>query len=388
MFHRSVNILNNNSFFLFGPRGTGKTTLLKKRFPTDSAFWINLLDPRQEDRFLKNPEQLWEQLQALDSTVEWVVIDEVQKVPRILDVVHDCIENTNFRFALTGSSARKLKRGASNLLAGRAFFYDLFPLTHQELRDDFDLLDVLHWGTLPRLYSLSSQEEKGLFLDAYCHTYLREEIIAEQLVRKVTPFRRFVEVAAQSNGDVINYSRIADDVGIDSKTVRSYFEILEDTLLGFLLPAYHRSIRKQQSSNPKFYLFDCGVQRSLARTLEIPLKAGTYEYGRSFEHFVVLEMFRLNSYQRKKFRFSYLRTKDGAEIDTILDRPGKPLALVEIKSATNVAQRHLTTLQRFATDIPNSEAFCLCQEPQPRKVGNIHILPWQRGLDMLGFGGS
>ena len=227
---------------------------------------------------------------ALPASVEWILIDEVQRAPRLLDVVHRLIESTGKRFVLTGSSARKLRRGASNLLAGRAFVYNLYPLTVPELQDAFVLEDALHWGTLPRIYSLAGREEKNAYLRAYALTYLKEEIVAEQIIRRLDPFREFLEVAAQSNGTIINYANIARDVGADPKTVVSYFSVLEDTLVGFHLPAYHRSIRKQQRANPKFYYVDIGVKRSLERTLEVPLRTGTYEFGKAFAHFVITQI--------------------------------------------------------------------------------------------------
>jgi predicted AAA+ superfamily ATPase len=232
---------------------------------------------------------------------------------------------------------------------------------------------------------LNTDEERTLFLESYSHTYLKEEIIAEQIIRKDRPFRLFLEVAAQSNGEVLNYSKIAHDIGVDSKTVRSYFEILEDTLVGFFLPAYHRSLRKQQSTSPKFYLFDTGVKRALDRALDIPLRHGTYAFGRAFEHFVILEMYRLNSYHRKNFRFYHLLTKDGAEIDLLIERPGKPLALVEIKSAEEVDSRHIRTLKRFAEELSEADAFCLSRDPQPRRIDSVQILPWDIGLKRLGL---
>ena len=209
-----------------------------------------------------------------------------------------------------------------NLLVGRAFVYNLFPLTVPELEDAFDLEDALRWGTLPGIYALEGNEDKQSYLRAYALTYLKEEIVAEQIVRRLDPFRQFLEVAAQANGTIINYANIARDVGADPKTVISYFSILEDTLVGFLLPAFHRSVRKQQRTNPKFYFFDTGVKRSLDRTLNVPLNARTYEYGKAFEHFVITQIAHLSRYRYPDWRLSYLQTGAGAEIDLLIDRPG------------------------------------------------------------------
>lgn len=386
MIHRPIRPLKTNSFFLFGPRGTGKSTFLRNYLPRDeTVLWIDLLDPEEEDRYARNPQELAAQLEAARGRIQWVVLDEIQKVPKLLDVAHARIEARRTRFAMTGSSARKLKRQETNLLAGRAFVYNLFPLTHRELADDFDLNSALMYGGLPGLLKLQTTEEKTAFLRAYALTYLKEEIWGEQIVRKLDPFRKFVEIAAQVNGEILNFANIARDVGVDIKTVQSYFQILEDTLLGFFLEPYHRSIRKRQRRAPKFYLFDTGVKRALDRTLSVDLKPGTYAYGRAFEHLVIAEAVRLNEYSQKDFRFSYLRTKDDAEIDLIVDRPGLPTALVEIKSKQRIDERDTRSLERFAADMPRTEAYVLSTDPIPKRIGRVLAFPWQRGLAELGL---
>jgi len=347
--------------------------------------WFDLLDPKSEDRLVKDPSWLGQRVAAASTPPKWVVVDEVQRAPRVLDVVHQLIETTAIKFALTGSSARKLKRGASNLLAGRAFVYNLFPFTHQELGSRFELLNALTWGTLPTIFKFDDALERTLFLNAYCHTYLKEEIMAEQIVRKERPFRLFLEIAAQTNGEIVNYANIAADIGVDPKTVKSYFQILEDTLVGLVIPGYHKSLRKQQNLSGKFYFFDTGVKRALSNMLSVPLKSGTYDFGRAFEHFIVIEAHRLNEYARKSFRFHHLRSKDGAEIDLVIERPGRPVAFVEIKSTDDVKPRHLRTLQRFATEFRSVEAFCWSREQQPRQVGAVRVLPWRQGLSEIGL---
>jgi predicted AAA+ superfamily ATPase len=328
---------------------------------------------------------LAEQIAARPDPSGWVVIDEVQKVPKLLDVVHSLIESDGTRFALTGSSARKLKRGAVNLLAGRAFVYHLFPFTTGELSASFDLDMALAFGSLPGLLDLHSPDEKADFLRAYALTYLKEEVWGEHLVRNLDPFRAFIEIAAQCNGELINFSRIARDVGVDTKTVQSYFQILEDTLVGYTLEPYHRSVRKRQSQAPRFYLFDTGVCRALSRTLNVPLHPGTYAYGRAFEHFVIIEALRRNDYLKTDFRFSYLRTKDGAEVDLVIERPGQSTVLVEIKSSTRVDTSDLRHLTAFAQDMPESAAVCLSRESVPRLANGIRILPWEQGLEEIGL---
>lgn len=384
MFNRQLNLLTSQSFFLFGARGTGKTSLIRKTFKDIPHLWINLLEGREERVFSDNPDRLSQILSQQKDTVPWVVIDEVQKVPRLLDVVHKEIEDRGVKFALTGSSARKLRRGGANLLAGRAFIFHLFPLTFQELGEYFSLEQVVGWGSLPQIYSYRETLEKELFLEAYVHTYLKEEIVAEQLVRNIQPFRRFIEIAAQTNGTIVNFSNISRDVGADSKTVKSYFEILEDTLLGFFLPAYDRSLRKQQLQSPKFYLFDCGVKRSIEGTLT-SRKMTAPEFGVSFEHFIICEIFRLNIYKRTKYRLSYLATKGGLEIDLVLERPGDNLILLEIKSAEVVSEKHITNLKQLKSEYPEAQAICLCRESIARRSEGVEIYPWQEGLVALGF---
>lgn len=385
MFYRITKPLLSNSFFLFGPRGTGKTTFLKNFFAGKKTLWIDLLDTAVEDVYATRPETLTHEIKASAGSIEWVVIDEVQKVSKLLDLVHLHVESSGVKFALTGSSARKLKRGNSNLLAGRAFINHLHPLTFVEMGKHFELSQALNWGGLPKAVQMEKPEEKKAYLRAYALTYLKEEVWAEHLIRKLDPFRRFLEIAAQANGEIVNYTNIARDVNSDVKTVQSYFEILEDTLLGILLEPFHWSIRKRQRTNPKFYFFDLGVKRALERSLETPLTENSYAYGKAFEHLVILECSRLNDYYQKDCRFSYLRTKDDAEIDLIIERPGRPVALVEIKSSRRVNERDTRTLERFAKDFKKAEAFCFSQDPTPKKIGKVLALPWQEGLRALGL---
>lgn len=385
MFNRLIKFSKNNSFFLFGARGTEKTYLLKDHFKPARALYIDLLAPDQNETYSLRPQTLAEQLAALGSKTEWIVIDEIQKIPKLLDVVHQQIESSRFKFALSGSSARKLKRGDADLLAGRAFVNYLFPLTAREIGESFSLAAALTWGTLPRLFALTSDEDKRDFLRTYTHTYLKEEITVEQVVRRLDPFRRFLVVAAQMSGQIINFSKIAREVGASAPTVQTYFEILEDTLVGFLLEPFYESIRKRQRDNPKFYFFDTGVQRALNHTLTVELKPQTYAFGLAFEHYVVNEINRLQSYAKKNYRLSYLRTKDGVEIDLIVERPGLKRALVEIKSTARVTEDDVRALQHLGKDLTNSEAFCLSLDATPKKIGAVRCLPWQRGLEEIGM---
>ena len=376
MFQRSISLPNENSFFLFGARGTGKTTLLKVLFP--DALTIDLLDNRTVEELMMAPHHL--EAMIAGSSASHIIIDEIQKIPKLLDEVHRLIEkseNKN-RFILTGSSAKKLKSGGANLLAGRAFLRNLFPLTQRELGDAFVLEDALRWGSLPRIFSLESQDSKRDYLDSYTQLYLKEEVWAEQLIRHLPPFRRFLEVAAVNFGKILNASNIAADVGVDPKTVQSYYSILEETLLGFHLDAYHSSVRKRLRQAPKFYFFDNGVSRALARMQSVLPKEGTAYYADLFEQFVINEIFRTNDYEKRDYRFSYLQSASGVEIDLVIERPGKPLALVEIKSTTQVRNDHLSGLENFADSFPDAELFILSRDHNPKRFGRIDALPWFR----------
>lgn len=390
MFHRIAKLSKTNSFFLFGARGTGKSTHIMTNYVGDDTLFIDLLNPDEESALLRRPNLLVERLTAHGPHLRRVIIDEVQKLPTLLDVVHQQIEATKraghaVQFILTGSSARKLRRGAANLLAGRAFLYHLYPLTVRELAASFDLIPVLQYGSLPAIFSFPAPADKRLYLETYGRTYLKEEIWNEQIVRKLEPFAHFLEIAAQCNGKILNFSKIGREIGVDTKTVQSYYQILEDTLTGFLLPAYHRSVRKRQTTAPKFYFFDTGIKRALEGTLTVELLPQTYAFGDAFEHFLLLEIVRLNAYQQTDYRFSYFRTHEDAEVDLIIERPGKTPLLVEIKSSDNVDPIDVKSLERVAQDVGPCERICLSRDPHRRKIGTVLILPWQDGLRHMGL---
>jgi predicted AAA+ superfamily ATPase len=377
---RLLHLPEDESFFLFGPRGVGKTTLLKHLPWFPSALYINLLKPSEEVRFGRNPDELASVVKALPDHMNHIIIDEVQKLPKLLDLVHDLIETTPKKFVLTGSSARKLKHGGANLLAGRAFVYHLYAFSYLEISESINLIDLLRWGTLPKIFEYETDEKKQLYLEAYTNTYLKEEIWAEQFIRELDPFRRFLEVAAQSNGKIINFSNIARDVGVSDITIQKYFSILEDTLLGFFLEAFQHSFRKRLSKTPKFYFFDTGVVRALSSLLSVPLTQSTSQFGDIFEHFIILQCKELASYYHREYRFSYLKTKDDAEIDLIVERPGLPLLFIEIKSSDNVQAAHLSTLRKMASDFGNCEAICISCDPYPKVLDGIKVFPWREGI--------
>lgn len=374
----------SNSFFLFGARATGKTTWLEFHFPPEdpTVLWIDLLRADDEEMYTRQPDRLFQQIEQRKrgGKLNWVVIDEVQKIPKLLDVVHRSIQKQQQAFALSGSSARKLKRGQANLLAGRAFSFRMHPLVHIELGHGFDLDESLSWGSLPVVLEESSELDRKRGLKSYVQTYLKEEILSEQLVRKIDPFRQFLPVAAQSSGSILNFSRIAREANIETKSVQRYFEILEDTLIGHYLPAYHSSLRKQQRLSPKFYFFDLGVLRALEGDLN-PVSPQSYAYGRFFEHFVVLECIRLRDYLERDIKFSYLKLKNGFEVDLILEEKSKPTLLVEIKSGTRVGHESVKKLQAISKDFPTPCKLQIwCQEKQPRLQEEVEILPWQLAM--------
>lgn len=378
--NRELKLDMQESCFLLGPRGTGKSTLLEQYFNKKNALWIDLLKASEEEKYARNPDTLLAEVAALSQDKTHIIIDEIQKVPRLLDVVHYLIEHTQKYFILSGSSARKIKNNAANLLAGRAFVYHLAPFTFTELGEKFQLENALSWGMLPKIQQYQNDLKKKNFLQAYARTYLKEEVWLEQLIRNLDPFRCFLEVAAQSNGKIINYSNIARDVNVDYKTVENYYSILEDTLLGFFVHAYSGSFRKQINQAPKFYFFDVGVTRSLARMLSVSPREKTNYYGDLFEHFIIIEIKKFIEYYQNEYRISYLRTKTDLELDLIVDRPQQKKLLIEIKSNHDVQEQQLNNFNSLIAEFPDCEAICLSRDTNKKKFGKIIVWPWQEGI--------
>ena len=385
MFTRALKLPIKRSFFLFGARSTGKSTLLKSSFQESEAHFIDLLLPSVEERFSRRPQDLLAELAALAPSIQWVVLDEVQKVPKLLDVVHHVMENTDQKisFALTGSSGRKLRRGGANLLGGRAFVYDLFPLIAQEYGSDFVLDDVLAWGSLPIISQLTPPHERFEFLTSYVRLYLSEEIQKEQVVRNLEPFRHFLELAAQYNGKIINHSSLAKSIGVDPKTVASYYQVLEDTLLGTFLLPFSRSFRKKLIKSPKFYFFDIGVSRAMARQLTVPMVTSTSYYGDVFEHFIFTQMRALFSYQRNEYRLSYYHDENNIEVDFVIERPGKPVLFVEVKSAEIVVESMTKSLRIVARDFADADFQLWSRDSVAKQYGGVTCVPWHRGISAL-----
>lgn len=328
----------SNSIFLFGARQTGKSTLLKSLFPDAISF--DLLNSDVKNRFEQRPALLYEVLKHEPDNA-LVIIDEIQQVPELLNEVHRLIFDKQMRFVLCGSSARKLRRKGYNTLGGRAVPYYLYPLVSAEI-PDFNLDRALNHGLLPAHYDASSPL---MLMSAYLDVYLREEIKAEALVRNMKSFNQFLTIAAMTNGEMVNYNNIASDCGVSANTVKEYFSILEDTLLGYFVPAYTRTKKRRLVQAPRFYLFDVGLTNHMLKRKHI--EEGTPEYGHAFEHFVIQELVAYISYTQNENQLSYWRTYTGVEVDAII---GDAKIAIEIKSAREIQNKHLKNLRSFANE--------------------------------------
>lgn len=356
------------SCFVFGPRQTGKTTLLNT---IETTIRYNLLESSEYLRLNRNPDIINNECSRLDPNKSHRIwIDEVQKIPALLDAVHRTIEQfRNISFILSGSSARKLRRQGVNLLGGRALDYRFHPLTAIELGDEFELDQALRFGTMPKVYQLYREGQQAVaieILNAYVSIYLEEEIKKEALVRELDLFQRFLEVAAQCSATLINFSKIADESQISHTATRNYFSILEDTLIGFFLPAYHLSVRKQLIKQSKFYLFDNGVNRAILNTLNSPLSG--LEKGAMYEQFVIQEVRRINDYYRKRFKLYFWRTESGAEVDLLVCRGSKILLAIECKASAVVSKRDLSGLKAFKKEYPNVPAYVCAPVARIREI--------------------
>jgi uncharacterized protein len=367
MFERALALPapGRETFFLWGPRQTGKSTLLHATYPT--AFWVDLLKADEYRRYVQNPERLREELAAVSP--KQVVIDEVQKVPALLDEVHWLHENRRLRFALCGSSARKVRRGGANLLGGRAVRYELHGLIASELGGEFDLDRALNHGWLPRIYV---SDEPRRLLESYVGDYLKEEVAAEGLVRNLPVFSAFLNVAALSDAELVNFSTIARDCGVSAPAIKSYFQILEDTLLGRWLPAYRRRPKRRVIGAPKFYFADVGVVNHLAR--RGTLRRGAELYGKAFESWVFHELSAHNAYSGALAALSHWRLPSGIEVDFIV---GDLAVAIEAKATPKVTTDHLRGLRELMRDHPRvGRRVVVCLEPRRRRTEDgIDVMP-------------
>ena len=370
-----IDLPQSQSAFLWGARKTGKTTYLKEIF--SNSIYYDFLKTDLFLEFSKRPYLLREQLLAKDVALlrQPIILDEVQKIPQILDEVHWLIENKSLRFILCGSSARKLKRGKANLLGGRAWRFEMHPLVSAELKE-LDLLKILNRGLIPAHY-LSENYKKSL--TAYTQDYLKEEIFAEGLVRNIPAFSRFFDAMGYSHGELTNYLNIARDCGVDSKTVKEYYQILVDTLLGkFVEPYKKRQERQVISKAAKFYLFDLGVAGAISKR-HIQEERGEL-FGKALEHFIFMELSAYNSYRELGFNINFWRTKSGLEVDFIL---GNGEVALEIKGSGNIQNRDMHALKAFSQDYSPRLSIIVCSEREERINGDVKILPWEKFLKQL-----
>lgn len=370
-------LLQKKSFFLLGPRSTGKSFLINKELGK-SAIVFNLL---RSDLYLKLAAAPWELEQLINAQLmhqktDYIVIDEIQKTPQLLDEVHRLIEEKKYRFLLTGSSARKLKKNHANLLAGRAWTAHLYPLSFSEI-PHFDLEKYLRFGGLPAVYSSNDPLEE---LNAYVQTYLYEEIQSEGLVRKLPQFSRFLTTAALSNGQMLNFVQVASDTGVPASTIREYYSILEDTLIGFMLTPWTKSKKRKAISTAKFYLFDTGVSHTLAQTKTVERNSDLY--GRSFEHWVGLELKAYLSYKRLNQPLHYWCTTHKQEVDFLVD---DELA-IEVKATKKITPNDLRNIKLLQEEKIIKKCYLVSQDPLELKQGNIYCLHWKTFMEQLWSG--
>ncbi|MBI5554449.1 MAG: ATP-binding protein [Elusimicrobia bacterium] len=375
-----IKLPHGQSAFLWGPRKTGKTTYLKHHFPESLVF--DFLDTDLFFETARRPAIIRERILAAPKQLQTkpIILDEVQKVPQMLDEVHRLMEEQKLSFILCGSSARKLKRGHANLLGGRAWRYELFPLVSTEI-SAINLLRALNHGLIPAHY-LQNESQCRKSLKSYIQDYLKEEVFAEGLARNIPAFARFFDALAFSQGEMVNYAKVASDCGVDAKTVREYFQILVDTLVGIMIEPFSRHGGRQIILKaPKFYLFDVGIAGALAgRT--ITAETGS-DFGRSFEHFILMELNAYRSYSGKDFDINYWRTKTGLEVDFVL---GRGHTAIEVKASRLVRQSDLRPLKAFIEEYSPQTAYVVCNESAGRVVGKIYLKPWRIFLEALWSG--
>jgi len=366
VYKRSIQAPPRQSFFLFGPRGVGKTAWLHGQFP--GALFFDLLDHQVYTRLLAAPERLGEQIPQ--NHKEWVVVDEIQRVPELLNEVHRLIESRKLRFALTGSSARKLRRRGVNLLAGRALTRYMHPLTALELGRDFDLKRALRYGALPLACTSDKPED---YLNSYAATYLREEVQQEGLARNIGAFGRFLEAASFSQGCVLNMAAVARECAVSAKVVEDYFSILEDLLIAVRLPIFSRRAKRRLIAHPKFYYFDAGVFQAIRP--RGPLDAPEEIHGPALETLFLQQARAVNDYKGLGYRLHYWRTATGDEVDFVLYGE-RGLRAFEIKMGQTVRTEDLRALRRFREDFPQAEAHLLYLGQRRWHDRGVEVLPF------------
>ncbi|MBR6277616.1 MAG: ATP-binding protein [Bacteroidales bacterium] len=369
----TINDAKEDSVFLFGARQTGKTTLLLQLFPENKFY--DLLENDTFERFRRNPSLLRQELMTLKDG-DIVIIDEIQLIPELLNEVHWLIVRKNLHFILSGSSARKLKRKGVNTLGGRALLNILYPLTSNEV-PDFDLIRAINHGMIPSHY-LSSAAMIQKKLQAYISVYLKEEIKAEALVRNLNTFNRFLEVAALTNGEMVNYNNIAQDCGIDAKTVKEYFAILEETLMGFMVPAFEKTVKRRLNQAPRFYFFDVALPNYLLKRTN--LQPGSEDFGHSFEHLMIQEIRAFLGYNNYENALTFWHTYSGYEVDAVLCG-GK--TAIEFKSSKEVQSKHLKGLKAFKEEHPEARLIIVSLDKSQRIFNDVEVLPAEIFLKKL-----
>ena len=375
MYTRNIALPSNHSFFLFGPRGTGKSTLIKDRYP--DSIYIDLLDFATYNRLLANPHLL--ETFIPKNFDKYIIIDEVQRIPELLNEVHRLIESQyKYKFILTGSSARKLKSQGVNLLAGRAYTYHLYPLTAIELGADFDLAKALKVGLLPSNYDPNTDPER--YLNSYITTYLKEEILQEGLTRNITAFAKFLEVASFSVGSPLNMTAIARDVGIERKVIENYFTILEDLMIGIRLPVFSKGAKRKLINHPKFYYFDTGIFQT-ARP-KGPLDSSQEIGGLALESLIFQNLNAINQNLDLKYQLYYHRTIAGAEVDFVAYGESGLIA-IEVKHSRTWSAKDVSHLLAFKSEYPEAKLYLIYTGDQTNYYSNITILPATTALTTL-----
>lgn len=379
--HRKLNIINRlsqKSVLLLGPRQTGKTSYIKNQLGSSVKAKLDLLNTRIKMQLERDPQLLYEQISALDINPESdvVVIDEIQKVPALLDVVHALIEDKKIRFLITGSSARKLRKEGVNLLGGRASKVTLLPFVYEELETlgEKSIEEIFLRGMLPSAWA---DEDPDRFLDDYISTYLQDEIAAEGVTRNLPGFGNFLQMAALQSGEQLNYTNIANDIGMSRQSIANWYQVLEDTLIGFQLPPW-KSVKRKSVSITKFYLFDVGITRKLSG-IDVPSDTQS-DYGRLLENYIAMELKAWHDYNRKKDNLYYWRTENGTEVDFVI---GDEIA-IEVKATRNPISHNLSGLRRIKEEKDFKYRILVCRESLPRMTDEgILILPWQDFLHRL-----
>lgn len=363
MYHRIFDIENrlDEAMFLFGGRQTGKSTLLKERFP--KAVYIDLLKSDVRNRFKQHPEEFRESLLRYPPET-LVIVDEIQKVPDLLDEVHWLMVEKGLWFILSGSSARKIKKSGANNLGGRAIPETLFPLVSAEI-PDFDLERAVQNGMIPRHYMVANARNR---MRAYIDLYLKEEIIEEALVQNVDEFVRFMEVAAIMDGEILNYENVASDCEVSANTVKAYYKILVDTLLGFEVPAYRKVIKRKLYKSPRFYYFDVGIANHLTKRYHLAPK--TPEYGHAFEHLIMQEIVAYLGYTNSDEELTYWHTYEKLEVDAVI---GDARVAIEIKSKEHIDHDDKKGVTEFAKEHPDTKQIIVSRDRISRRSGDVDL---------------